>query len=129
MSVTLGELERAVLDCLWQADGAATVREVQQALQPERRLAHTTVMTTLQRLARKGLVEQDARERAHRFRAIASRQELFDELLSDALGIANEDPTMLVRFLERLEPEAHDALSEAFGGNSPRRARRLRGKD
>ncbi|MFC5288427.1 BlaI/MecI/CopY family transcriptional regulator [Actinokineospora guangxiensis] len=110
----LGDLERAVLDCLWQSGEPATVREVHEALLPQRQLAYTTVMTTLQRLAKKGLVRQDAGDRAHRFSAIATRDELFAELMSEALGIVGDDRHVLVRFIDRMGPQAREVLSDAL---------------
>lgn len=49
----LGELERAVMDHLWASAEPQTVRQVHEALLSQRELAYTTVMTVLQRLARK----------------------------------------------------------------------------
>ena len=48
----LGELERAIMDVLWDTDTSLTVREVSARL-TERDLAHTTVMTVLDRLAKR----------------------------------------------------------------------------
>ena len=53
----LGELERAVMDVLWESAEPLTVRQVGARL-TDRDLAHTTVMTVLDRLAKKGLVER-----------------------------------------------------------------------
>jgi predicted transcriptional regulator len=107
----LGDLERAVLACLWQADEPQTVREVHEAL-VERHLAYTTVMTTLQRLARKGLVTQDTQARAHRFSAVATREEMFTELMTDALGIAGDEHEAMLRFVDGISPEARATLAE-----------------
>ena len=52
----LGELEQAVMDHLWSAPEPQTVRQVHEALSARRDLAYTTVMTVLQRLAKKNLV-------------------------------------------------------------------------
>ncbi len=54
----LGELERAVMDHLWDSSEPQTVRQVHEALSAHRELAYTTVMTVLQRLAKKQLVVQ-----------------------------------------------------------------------
>lgn len=110
----LGDLERAVLDCLWQSDEPQTVREVHEAL-AGRQLAYTTIMTTLQRLARKGLVTQDAQTRAHRFSAEATREEMFTELMTDALGIAGDEHEAMLRFVDVISPEARAALAEGLG--------------
>ncbi|MCP2303352.1 BlaI/MecI/CopY family transcriptional regulator [Actinokineospora globicatena] len=112
--VRLGDLERAVMTCLWDAGRPLTVREVHEALETARTIAYTTALTTLQRLARKGLVTQERAERAHRFRAVATRDELFAELLSDALGVAAGDTGVLVRFVDQLGADDRAALREAL---------------
>jgi predicted transcriptional regulator len=57
----LGELERAVMDCLWSTPEPQTVRQVHEALSAQRELAYTTIMTVLQRLAKNGPPADDAR--------------------------------------------------------------------
>ena len=49
----LGDLERAVMDHLWSTPEPQTVRQVHEALSAQRDLAYTTIMTVLQRLAKK----------------------------------------------------------------------------
>src|SRR5574337_1120346 len=41
----LGDLERAVMDCLWSTSEPQTVRKVHETLSLQRDLAYTTVMT------------------------------------------------------------------------------------
>src|SRR5512140_2957238 len=53
-SSSLGELEQAVLDQLW-ADGELFTPEVYERVGIPRHLAYTTILTVLQRLAKKGL--------------------------------------------------------------------------
>ena len=57
----LGRLEVSVMEILW-ARGASSVRDVAQRL--GRPLAYTTVMTTLDRLFKKGLLERRKSDRA-----------------------------------------------------------------
>jgi predicted transcriptional regulator len=57
----LGEREREVLGVLW-SDGSATVQQVSRRLRSS--LAYTTVMTTLDRLFKKGLLFREKRDRA-----------------------------------------------------------------
>lgn len=68
----LGHLERDVMDVVWQGQ-ATTVREVQAAL--PRRVAYTTVMTTLDRLFKKGFVSRSRSGRAFAYRALQTRQQ------------------------------------------------------
>ena len=53
----LGELERAIMDVLWESAEPLTVRQVGARL-TDRDLAHTTVMTVLDRLAKKGFAKR-----------------------------------------------------------------------
>lgn len=91
-----------------------TVREVHEALLASRQIAYTTVLTTLQRMARKGLLTQSRDERAHRFSAASSRSEMFAELLADALGVMGGDFGAFVRFVDELDAEDRAALREAL---------------
>ena len=81
----LGELERAVMDHLWSTSEPQTVRQVHEALATHRELAYTTVMTVLQRLAKKHLVIQQRDDRAHRYLPVNKREELVASLMVDAI--------------------------------------------
>lgn len=62
------------METVWQL-GDTTVRDVHESLSTRRDLAYTTVMTTMARLASKGLLERDTSGLAHRYRATVSRDE------------------------------------------------------
>jgi predicted transcriptional regulator len=68
----LGPLEIEVMQVLWAA-GARSVRDVVEHL--DRKLAYTTVMTTLDRLFKKGLLDRQKSERAFLYTARVSHQE------------------------------------------------------
>lgn len=102
------------MECLWTAGRAMTVREVYETLLAGRQIAYTTVLTTLQRMTRKGLLEQGRDERAHRYQAVATREQMFAELLNDALGVAGDDPGVLVRFIDTLGDDERAALRHAL---------------
>ncbi len=113
----LGELERAVMDHLWAAGEPLTVRQVHEALCAERDLAYTTVMTVLQRLARKNLVSQIRDDRAHRYAPVHGRDELVAGLMVDALDQVSDTGSRqaaLVHFVERVGVEEADALRRAL---------------
>jgi predicted transcriptional regulator len=83
----LGHLEQRVMAALWRG-GERSVREVQEAFAGE--LAYTTVMTTLDRLFRKGLLARRKEGRAYVYRTLVSHGELRQgaarRLLSRLLG-------------------------------------------
>lgn len=113
----LGELERAVMDHLWDIGESQTVRQVHESLSARRELAYTTVMTVLQRLARKSLVLQIRDDRAHRYAPAFSRDELVAGLMVDALEQAADSggrQAALVHFVERVGADEADALRRAL---------------
>jgi predicted transcriptional regulator len=68
----LGPLELEVMDVLWNF-GASNVRDVVGQMQRE--LAYTTVMTTLDRLYKKGLLGREMTERAFVYAPKLTREE------------------------------------------------------
>src|SRR5271169_4685086 len=77
----LGPLEERMLDGLW-ARGSATVRELVEGGCGD--LAYTTVMTTLDRLFKKGLLTRSEEGRAFRYAPRFSREELHREAAGHA---------------------------------------------
>lgn len=113
----LGDLERAVMDHLWSASEPQTVRQVHEALSLQRDLAYTTVMTVLQRLAKKHLVSQLRDDRAHRYAPVRGRDELVAGLMVEALDQAADSgdrQAALVHFVERVGIDEADALRRAL---------------
>lgn len=105
------------MDHLWSSGEPLTVRQVHEALRTQRELAYTTVMTVLQRLARKNLVVQIRDDRAHRYAAAYGRDELVAGLMVDALHQAADSgdrQAALVHFVERVGAEDADALRRAL---------------
>ena len=78
----LGPLELRMLEALW-TKGSATVRELIEGGYEE--LAYTTVMTTLDRLFKKGLLTRSEEGRAFRYAARLSREDLHREAAGNAL--------------------------------------------
>ncbi|MGV0782954.1 BlaI/MecI/CopY family transcriptional regulator [Mycolicibacterium peregrinum] len=113
----LGELEREVMDHLWSAPEPQTVRQVHEALAARRDLAYTTIMTVLQRLAKKNLVVQHRDDRAHRYAPTNGRDELVAGLMVDALDQAADSGSRqaaLVHFVERVGVDEAQALRRAL---------------
>jgi len=80
---TLGHLENDVLKVLW-ARGESNVHQVAESL--ERSLAYTTVMTTLDRLYKKGLLKRQKIGRAFSYSPKLSRREWEQKQASDYLA-------------------------------------------
>jgi predicted transcriptional regulator len=77
-----GDLERRVLEALWEHSEPVCVRELCAAFPS---LAYTTLMTTLDRLYRKGVLERFKSGRAYAYTPRHSREELEGVLAADAV--------------------------------------------
>jgi predicted transcriptional regulator len=118
----LGELERAIMDVLWESRDPLTVRQVSGML-TERDLAHTTVMTVLDRLAKKGFARRERDGRAWRYRAAETREAYVTELMLNALEQTGDRQAALARFARSVSETEAAALRralEALGQGTPR---------
>ena len=109
----LGELERAIMDILWESPDPLTVRQVSGNL-TERDLAHTTVMTVLDRLAKKGFARRERDGRAWRYRAAATREAYVTELMLSALEQTGDRQAALARFARSVSETEAAALRRAL---------------
>jgi len=79
----LGPLEWRVLEALWTRGRAASVRDLQPAFSE---IAYTTLMTTLDRLYRKGVLTREKSGRAFYYKPLSTRDELKSQLAGTALA-------------------------------------------
>ena len=98
---------------LWDAGEPLTVRQVHERLSHERDLAYTTVMTVLDRLAKKGVVTQQKADRAYLYAPAQSREEMTAAVMLDALTAGGDRDAALAHFVGQLPPEALAAVIEA----------------
>lgn len=77
LEAIFGPLEIRVLEALWSRATPACVRDLQPQFPG---VAYTTLMTTLDRLFRKGTLTREKSGRAFFYRPKASRQELVSQL-------------------------------------------------
>ena len=99
---TLGELEQRVMDVLWAADGPMSVRQVLEVLLDEKRLAYTTVMTVLDRLAKKDVV---SREREWMYTPARDRASLVVDHIETLVGTDAETRRAVFAELVQRYPE------------------------
>ncbi|WP_106403085.1 BlaI/MecI/CopY family transcriptional regulator [Actinocorallia populi] len=110
----LGELERAVMNELWTRPQGALARELAEALPSQP--AVTTVLTILDRLARKELVRRERTGRAHRYFAVHSKEAHAADAMRLALGQAGDRELALTHFLDVVDPEDVAALRRLLQG-------------
>jgi predicted transcriptional regulator len=124
--VVLGPREREVMDQLWRAPGSLTVRELHKAFPG---LAYTTLLTTLDRLYRKGLLERRLRGRAHAYAPRLGRADLQRRLTSGLLGgLLRADARPLIASFVEAVSEEDSRLLDALGRLVAERRRRRPGR-
>ena len=108
----LGDLEAEIMELIWSRPGnqGTTVRDVFEILYERRRLAYTTVMSTMSRLARKGLLRAKKSDQAYIYYPTLTQDEfisrfvgrILDDLLINFSGVTLER----LRNLSESDPEA-----------------------
>jgi predicted transcriptional regulator len=110
LGAALGSLERQVMDVMW-AGGTFVVREVQARL--DRPVAYTTVMTTLDRLYKKGFVARARTGRAFSYTAAQTREQVEAAVAAGVLsGLLSHGTGAAMPILSNLV----DAVSREEGG-------------
>jgi len=104
---TLGALERDMMALAWSR-AEVSVRDACERLGSS--VAYTTVMTTMDRLFKKGLLLRRKEGRAFVYRAAATQQELENAVLSSLVDAVSERDRALLGELERLVREKRRAL-------------------
>jgi predicted transcriptional regulator len=82
--MALPKLELAVMKVVW-AKGRVTVYDVQGALLPERKLAYTSVASTLRILEEKGFLTHDLDGRTYIYRPLVQESDVSRSMLQDML--------------------------------------------
>ena len=110
-----GDLEATVMDQLWSAGRPLLVRDVIDAMSPDRTPAYTTVMTVMDNLHRKGLLRRERDGRAFRYWPTKARAELTAELMDELLSDSGDRPATLLRFVGRMAPDELAELRRVLG--------------
>ncbi|MHC4889819.1 MAG: BlaI/MecI/CopY family transcriptional regulator [Planctomycetota bacterium] len=104
---TPAELE--VLQIIWE-HGPCTVREVMNLLKPKRPRVYTSVMSLMNVMAEKGLLNQEPKGRAFIYSAKVSRDKTQSSMLSDLLNRAFDGSAnaLVAHLLEQAEPNSEE---------------------
>ncbi|MDQ3666796.1 MAG: BlaI/MecI/CopY family transcriptional regulator [Acidobacteriota bacterium] len=123
----LGELETAVMEVLWRASGQ-TVNEVEEHLRERRGSAHTTVLTTLDRLHRKGYLLREKEGKAFVYTPRYTLEEFERMMAQEVLGalIGHSAENALSTFVDLIgdDPGALDQLEAKIREKRRKRPRK-----
>jgi predicted transcriptional regulator len=117
---SFGELEAAVMARLWADDAPQSVRTVLLALQQDRPLAYTTVMTVMERLFRKGLLQRTEDSKAYLYSPTLSRADHTAQVMEQALTETADRGAALVHFADRISAKEAKTLLAALASRRGR---------
>ncbi|MDD3926426.1 MAG: BlaI/MecI/CopY family transcriptional regulator [bacterium] len=111
----LGDLETEIMDIVWSS-GACSVRDVYENIRLRRKIAYTTVMTIMSRLAKKGLLKQTRRDAAYIYAPVMSREQFASGFVGQVVEDLMSDfsTPLLSHIIEQAadDPEKLQELSE-----------------
>ena len=109
-----GELEMAIMDVMWAAKSPCATREVRERLRYGRPVAYTTVMTVMDILYRKGVLQRAKHGRAWRYWPVEQREEHDARVMMEVLRSGGDEAVTMRCFLERVTDDELDRLRSAM---------------
>ena len=112
-ALALGELERASMDSLWDR-GEMSGNEIFEEVGKKNKIHHNTLLTVLERLIEKGLVEKRKVGKFNLYRSILTREEFCERvarpLMAELMGVSSG--TALAAFVDNAsaDPEKLEEL-------------------
>jgi predicted transcriptional regulator len=116
--IRLGPLEQEVLSAIWQQPDGITIRELRERAEISR--AYITIVTTLNRLRKKGLVDRVAVEGTNvvtfryvsRFTMAEVERDVASNAIRQVLGLDVAGPLLLSRMVEEISEHDAELLEE-----------------
>ncbi len=108
-----GKLEAEIMELAW-LQKKASVRQVYQALCQSRKIAYTTVMTVMTRLADKGFLEREKDGKRYLYRPTLSKEELNQSFARTILSGMTKDLAIQAfsHFVDNLSSEDETILNK-----------------
>jgi len=108
-----GGLEMAIMDVMWAANTPCTTREVRERMRYGRPVAYTTVMTVMDILYRKGVLQRVKHGRAWQYWPVERREEHDARVMTEVLRSGGDEAVTMRHFLERVSDDELDRLRSA----------------
>ncbi len=104
---------------VWASEEPLSIQHITDALNEERSLAYTTVMTVTERLRTKGWLDRTKHGRSYRYSALCSADDYTAGLMEQALAHSTDRANALLHFAGRLDAEEAAALRKALDAMPP----------
>ncbi|WP_025273116.1 BlaI/MecI/CopY family transcriptional regulator [Haloglycomyces albus] len=112
----LGELEAQVMEKLWSSSEPMSVRAVLKGLNRKEAPAYTTIMTVLDNLHRKEMVERYREGRAYLYRPAMSRVDFDATRMAEVYDQAGDREAVLLKFVDSVSEDEADQIRRLLGG-------------
>ncbi len=108
-SQMLGDLEKEVMEIVWQVDRPIAVKEVLDTIKKKRIIAYTTVMTIMSRLANKGILTRKLQGSSYLYKPKIDREKFIaksaERIFSSAVSAFGEEvATYFAKEIQKLNP-------------------------
>ena len=118
----LGELEKEIMDVVWESNLPVTVRSVYEKLKDKRKIAYTTVMTIMNRLVDKGLLKRKTFGKAYLYKAAYSKDRFLIRVSRQIIknfvsSFGNEAIAHFAQEAEKLDPRKRKELLKILKGS------------
>lgn len=113
----LGELEKDIMEIIWQSNRPISVREVRVELSKKRKIAYTTVMTIMGRLVEKGVLSRRLKGSSYLYHPRLSQEKFIAKaahrIFSTAVSNLGEGvASYFLKEIQKLGPKKRQELLE-----------------
>lgn len=113
LELRLHELEAAIMDVVWSRQlSRFAIGDVLHVLEKDRTIAYTTVMTTVNRLHTKGLLERERDGRRYLYSSKLTREEFLESTAREVLNGAVGGHQAMALLSEKVSGASADELDE-----------------
>ena len=111
----LGDLERKIMEIIWESEGPVSVSDVVRVLNRKRKIAYTTVMTIMGRLVDKGILTRKLSGSSYQYLPKVGREKFIAKSVHNifttaVLTLGQEAVTYFVKEIKRLNPKKRQEL-------------------
>lgn len=101
----LGELEKEIMDIMWNTKKPLTVRLVFELLKKKRKIAYTTAMTVMNRLVEKKILKRLTEDKAYVYKATYSKDKFLTRTSRQIIRsfVSSFGETAIAHFVEEVD--------------------------
>jgi len=112
---TLGELERKIMEIIWESSGPVSVSDVARVISKKRKIAYTTVMTIMGRLVEKSILTRKLHGSSYQYLPKVSQEKFIAKSVHNIFTTAvstlgQEAVTYFVKEIKKVNPKKRQEL-------------------